>query len=1528
MNTKESNGRKRRLWPWITLLVIAMLLGGLRLAMRSDLVLDLIRAEVETRANEQLKGELQIGRLQGDLWSHLNIMDVRLYEPHPSDTNQRQSDAEDTGTAEMANHATGQPAHATGQPVAAIDSIHVSYSLADLLFRRPLSIHSVHVDGVRADLKQDPAGEWNLLTLLEAKKTAAEPEEDPETDPDSSPFLFTVEDFRLNAPEIVINAQELLPGEPLAVRDLELHTRAGLDDKGFFADISRLDLSLHESRLEAPVTLTSQASWDGRRITLDKLIIAGAFSLLDISGSYDTVTTATDAGLALDPLAWQEVAAYLEEYPLRQDLTMRLQVGGSRQDLHTGISMSAPGLENFQLDVHSRILQEPVITALSASFDRLDLGALTANDTLNARTGPMQLAIDGTVPLPQWDRLRIDGSLALHNIRYDAYSLDELAVALQAQNGNARSDITLRKGEEALSLNLEAAQWWTEDVEWMLSYRTDGINPAKWSGLEQLEGAFVSDGTVSGTGRDPYGPGRWLMNIDFQQVKLTGYPAFNGRLLAEVASDSLAFSFDGNAGDARLETTGKYAWSPEMPEYDLEIRLATFNAAEYPGLEQVETEINGLVRVHGAGLDPETMHLNASLLFDDSNINGQVFDTVQMDLALADGTLRVDDALLAGKPARANLSLIQNIFDFRDPDNRLDFDLELLDLQGFANLAGVDTLQALGRLNGNIRPDADGILVFDSGIDLEQVRYDTLRVRKLTGHMTVHLTEEISYNADLDIREPSAGPYSIRDIDLLTEGRITETGPEGQFDFSLNVQNESGLRMRSDYAVSDTIRIHTTELDLTDPAGQYRLKRPFDVTLAEGVVRVDTLTLTSDNESIVSLCLDKTPETPWTGFLDIRNTDLGQLQLVFLEEPFFETVLTGRIDFIADEDVLEVDAFADFNALVYNSVSLDSIHLGFQVADRRLATRSRIWHEGDELLWSEFSLPFDPYRFDNQPQHFFKEEISGHVTVDEIDLSLFEEMLAELGLEGMDGLFSFHTELSGEAGEPELIGELRLQSGSLSGVAMDTLFVSWDYDHARNDIQLLSRVYSLGQLAADVNGTVPLHIDIPNFTFDGPRPDDPLDVSVTTSEFDLAALNDFLDPELLRNLRGRLDADVEISGSLEDPVMEGSIRFSGGEVRLVPNNITLQRMALDVDLEPGIIEIRRLRVQSSGSLTGSGTIALNRFAPDELDLAFSASNFRAFNTRDLDIFTGLNIQLTGSLDEPKLAGRVQWERGAIFLDDFGEREVEEVILEEEEEGLPDGPDFFERLEMELRFSVDRNAFVRNRRDPEVNLALRGELDLLKQPFEEIEVFGDMGVASGHVTTFNKRFRLERGDITFSGDPTNPALNIRTLYEPRQQYETIRIYYLITGTISDPEFEYESEPEMELQDIISYTLFGRPFHALAGWEQTVSGRSDGSMATNIAVDILIDRIETLAADRLGIDVIEIENTRRGGESGTSIKAGKFVSDRLFVAFLQELGGTEAGRQVLVEYLITRNLELIFTASDDFRSGVDLMWRFDY
>jgi autotransporter translocation and assembly factor TamB len=442
-----------------------------------------------------------------------------------------------------------------------------------------------------------------------------------------------------------------------------------------------------------------------------------------------------------------------------------------------------------------------------------------------------------------------------------------------------------------------------------------------------------------------------------------------------------------------------------------------------------------------------------------------------------------------------------------------------------------------------------------------------------------------------------------------------------------------------------------------------------------------------------------------------------------------------------------------------------------------------------------------------------------------------------------------------------------------------------------------------------------------------PGDNDEISVQLKTDEFNIAAFNEFLDPASLRNLRGRLNSDIDISGTISEPDLSADIRLNNGAVVLIENNVALSDIRTDMSFREGMLTINRLTAESAGSFDLTGNVAFNGLEPGEMDLRAITRNFRVYNTRDLNALITTDTRLTGDVRSPKLSGELKIERGHIYLDNFGERTLEDVVLEDEEEESELFAEIFDATTIEYTLEMDRRFWVRNRSRPEMALELQGSLEVVKYPGEEIQLFGTMGTSQGYAQQLGKRFDLERGDILFSGTADNPELNIRTIYQLRKP-EEIKIWYEIGGTVEDPEFTYSSEPVMELQDIISYTLFGRPFHALQGWERTVAGGpGEGTSATDIAMDVLMDRVETLAADRLGIDVIEIDNTRQGSSSGMTIKAGKYMTDRLFLAILQELGGS-TNSQFIIEYLLRTNLELIITGSDDFRTGVDVLWKLDY
>lgn len=1495
--------RRVRFWG-IVLASVFLLAVGLRMAMRSALVLDIVRSQIEKQVSSLLSADFQIARLNGDLWSGLTADSVTLLQG--ADT------------------------------LLSAGSVEVAYSIWDMLGNRRAEVRKLNIQDLRAWIEQDQEGQWNVMELIPIDELPDDQEADSapaqehllkESDLYEGGFPFLIRKINLSAATIHILAEAWLPEDPLLLRDLVLEARIGQNHRGLHAELYKLEMVLQEKRLDAPVHLATEASWDGRRITLDKLILASAYSLVEMAGSYDVLTSITKFNGSFRPLSWKESLAWVDEWPLQQDLSLTAHIGGNRQDLHAGLSINALGLDLLELDTRWTFIQEPVLRLASLSIHNLNLEDLSGKETMSAVVDEISMSLQGYITPGEWDRSRFNGNLHVSKVQYDNISVDVISARLEADRGEIIFDIGFMKDNSIIGAILTTDKWWTDTLQWTLAVQAESLDPGHWLGVDDISLLVSFDIEMSGVGLQP-DPEPWTMSLRGVTANMPEYPPVQLEGYVHVLGDTITSVVRLESDDARAKLDAQVLWQQDIISHQLQMDFKHLNIASLPGMELLKTDLNGKIRSVGEGSDLETMRLEAFLQLAGSTVNQQSLDLLRMNLVLQDGKVDIDQAVLESAPAGGRLDLALNTADLRHPDNRLDFHLDLRDIRAFAHLAGADTLLAFGEIQGSIRPDAAGKLQFESALDLHDLQYDTIRVAAIEGDARSQLAASRRYEANLAIRGASVGAFAVRDILLSTEGHMEEDGYQGSYHFEFNVESESGIRTTGRYHVRDTISVETTDLILTDPAGTYRLEEAFNLVMTAEYLQLKPVRLKSDRGSHLYFHLEKQPEAPWRGLFHAESTDLGMVQHVFLEEPFFHALFSGSVSFTIGEDLMDVQANAHMDGFRFDSLILDSIQLALNIREDRIRTDARIWHQGQDVLISEFDLPFDAGGDSARSAGHEYEPVKGYLNIPGATLEPFNPFIESIGFQRTGGIVYFFSHLSGTSGSPEWSGSLKLDQGRVSGVALDSLLLNMEYEHARQKVVMGGRIYSLGQLAADLRAALPVSVDLQQLVFEGPVMKDSLEVDIFTDRFDLAALNDFLDPMMIRNLRGSLDADLSIRGTLEQPEIIGEVDLYDGEARVVQNNITIRQVNAAVEFLPELININRFNAQSVGSLAANGTILLDGFIPDGLDMHFQAQNFRIFNTRDLSIFGGMDLSLTGTLERPRLSGDVSWERGNLYLDNFTEREIEAVVLDEETEATDFLTEWMEQLEMEVRFRVTRNAYLRTRTDPEIFLALSGELDLLKKPYGTPEVFGDIGVTEGHVTTLGKRFQLVMGDLVFSGDPEDPELNIRTLFMPRQQNQDIRIYFLITGTLQHPEFEYQSDPEMEIQDIVSYILFGRPFHALAGWEQTISGRSDGSLATHIALDIILDRIETLAADRLGIDIIEVENTRRSGSSATTIKAGKFISDRLFIAFLQELGASDAGRQVVVEYMIQRNLDLIITASDDHRSGVDLLWKYDY
>ncbi len=314
------------------------------------------------------------------------------------------------------------------------------------------------------------------------------------------------------------------------------------------------------------------------------------------------------------------------------------------------------------------------------------------------------------------------------------------------------------------------------------------------------------------------------------------------------------------------------------------------------------------------------------------------------------------------------------------------------------------------------------------------------------------------------------------------------------------------------------------------------------------------------------------------------------------------------------------------------------------------------------------------------------------------------------------------------------------------------------------------------------------------------------------------------------------------------------------------------------------------------------------------------------NTQQMRAIINLSTQIDGTAEAPGLTGSLQFLNGFYELQNFGERAIEDVQLEGEEEPMEFA--FYDSLSIEMEVLFDRQFFIRNEQFLDMEVELAGQVDLLKKRNQDIQMFGTIEGVSGFARPLGKNFTIDEATVAFSGPVENPQLNIRTAFKPPEPQADVTIFYIIEGSAQDPEFRFESEPEMELQNILSYALFGQPFYALEPWQQSASSSGTSGIASDLAFEFIMDRVENLATQQLGIDVVQIDNTRSGSNSTTSIKTGWYINRRTFFALLNEIDSSTPKTLFILEYMLKENLELILTQGDDSRQGVDLRWKRDY
>jgi autotransporter translocation and assembly factor TamB len=440
------------------------------------------------------------------------------------------------------------------------------------------------------------------------------------------------------------------------------------------------------------------------------------------------------------------------------------------------------------------------------------------------------------------------------------------------------------------------------------------------------------------------------------------------------------------------------------------------------------------------------------------------------------------------------------------------------------------------------------------------------------------------------------------------------------------------------------------------------------------------------------------------------------------------------------------------------------------------------------------------------------------------------------------------------------------------------------------------------------------------------RGDGPLLVRLHAERLELgflAALS-----EEIRGVRGQLDADVTVRGSLARPAPTARVNLSGLHVTL-PDARTYTDGKVELTVDQGRATLTRLELRSGkGRLEASGSAQLAGLLPqgfrvDAKTDAFVVSAGTLTATLDAD------IGLEGERVDGALHGRMEVRRATMHIPKIvSPRQLQSLDPMEDvrfrdrlarEEAAQAAAD---KREATIAVHLPGPFYVRSR---EVNADLKGDLDVSALG-SEVTLTGQLDAQSGWLELLGRRYELDRARVGFSGPPGDPDLDVRLT----RQLTEAQLVIVLQGSAKHPKLQLSSDPPIyDESQMLGIVLSGDPA------TQRISDKSLDQMAVGALSGLIAGQIKDKIAPALPIDVLKIQTAGQdfAGLTQTRLEVGKFIADNVYVSYVHQFGGPPGlgvtnANEARVEYRFHRRFEVVTTFGDAGQGAIDLYWALRY